>query len=514
MARLLLSLVALLLSGCATLPPDYEPTESYSTPAAPSTRLARLTSAHRSDDQALSGFTLLNESDHSLRSRAVLTDLAERTIDAQYYLWRGNLSGLILSERLLAAAERGVKVRLLIDDIDVRGREFGIAAFDSHPNIQVRVYNPAQSRGSGFLRFGVEFLTKRRLNRRMHNKVFVADNELAIVGGRNIGDKYFGIDKKYNFRDLDLLAAGPVVPEVSNSFDSYWNSKWAIPVAVLSRKQPTEAQTRERIQELDQRIAEGAAKIDALGLTGDLELELRENVAEMVWAKTTVVFDDPAKVSPSEAPETRSEVAVALGKAAADTTKEIYVQTAYFVPGKAGTKALAETVARGVDVTVITNSLASNNAPIAHSGYMPYRRHLIGKGVKLLEVRPDASSRELYMVNAQPEQTLGLHTKAVIFDRRLVFVGTFNLDPRSHELNTEMGLFVESEALASRLHDAFAYDAQPDNAWEVILDENDKLRWKVQEEDGVRIYKREPKVSFMRRVVTGFFRILPLEGHL
>ena len=508
-------LILLVLGGCVHLPEDLDLPDEAAMLRQPDTRLGSLVDPHRSEDASLSGFTLVNTGPHALRARVALIDMTDRSLDAQYYLWRDDFSGRLLAERLLAAAERGVKVRLLVDDIDIRGREFTIASFEAHPNIQVRLYNPSKSRGKGsHLSYGVEWLTYKRLNRRMHNKVFVADNELTIVGGRNIGDRYFGIDAKFNFRDLDLLAAGPIVPEVSHSFDSYWNSRFAFPVSMLSSREPDEAAIVEIKEMLEQTVADGAATIEAVGLNRDLKAELSGDIASMVWGKGSVIFDDPAKVDPSAEASGQSIVTEVLVEATHNAKEKIFAQTAYFVPGKEGKELLAETVDRGIQVTIQTNSLASNNHSIAHTGYMRYRKKILEAGVKLVEVRPDADSREMYMTDHDEKDTLGLHGKSAVFDEDLVYVGTFNLDPRSIALNTEMGLLVESEALARRMLEAYDIDAHPDNGWEVYLDEQGRVRWLEKDEDGTKVYSREPKVSFFRRIETGFFRILPLESQL
>lgn len=500
--------------GCASLPTDFDKPVTEALPAAPEASLQTIVQPYLDDNRTLSGFTLLNEGAHSYRSRIALINHAQDSVDAQYYLWRTDVSGRNLVVQLWEAAERGVRVRILIDDIDTAGRDFNVLVYDSHPNIAVRFFNPFGTRGKKLLRKTAEFVTTKRLNRRMHNKIFVVDGTLAIVGGRNIGDRYFGINEKFNFRDLDLLAAGPVVADISHSFDSYWNSPWAYPVAALTKKEVREGDTERLLADRAAYLEENAEILSALELNEDLDEELSSDVSNMTWAHASVVFDEPAKVDTKEDLPVRSAVAEKLRQLADDLERELFIQTAYFVPGKSATAELVELASEGVEVIVQTNSLASNNHAIAHSGYMPYRKRLLQGGVELYEVRPDAKSRELYMVEPTPKHTLGLHSKVIVFDRDVVFVGTFNFDPRSIELNTEMGLLIESEALAERLLEAFGYDMLPENSWQVKLDGRERLRWHVVEEGETRIYAREPKVGLGRRFAAGFFRILPLESQL
>jgi len=429
----------------------------------------------------------------------LLARAAERSLDVQYYIWHADTSGGLLAHELWQAAERGVRVRLLLDDNNTRGADEAIAALDAHPNIEVRLFNPYANRGFRLGELATDFA---RVNRRMHNKSFTADNQAAIVGGRNVGDEYFGAESAVAFADLDVLAVGAVVPEVSAAFDAYWNSESAYPAASLisapPRRTPVE-KIEERPDAARYRQAVRATPLVQRLLSGSLPLE---------WAHARLVQDDPAKVlQPPERTELHllPRLEAAMGK----PLKEVDLVSPYFVPTKEGSAALSTLAERGVRVRVLTNSLAATDVSPVHAGYAKYRETLLRAGVRLYELKPSAQTEE---VEGEHRRSVGgssdasLHAKTFGVDRSRIFVGSFNFDPRSARLNTEMGIVVESPALATRLSEALDRD-MANVAYEVHLSPDGSLEWV---ERGVR-HTSEPGAGVLKRLWIEFLSILPIE---
>jgi putative cardiolipin synthase len=385
---LLLLCAALLFAGCASMPErgDLPPAFAYEHPE--ETSLGRLFGEAASEHPGESGFLLLEEGRDAFLARAALAGMAEHTIDLQYFIWSPEASGRVLLERVLRAADRGVRVRMLIDDLTAGGKYENIAALETHPNVEVRIFNPFSKRDWPWVFRGMQLLTNlNRLNRRMHNKIFAVDNQLAIVGGRNIGDVYFGVDPEYHFRDLDVLAAGPIVGHLSESFDRYWNSAWAIPISAFDVRLPSEEEAAEAYGRLHDFVT---------GLTDfpyslpedreELMASLREYVDSFVWARARVTFDSPEKV----AGNTENGVVHALRELAQSAKRDILISSPYFIPMPESLDRAEEYRSRGVSVRVLTNSLASTNHAIVHSGYARYRKSMLRRGVLLFELRPDA----------------------------------------------------------------------------------------------------------------------------
>lgn len=512
-------LVALaVLTGCASLPEDVEREESL-TVVAKQGHLAELLEPYKASHPGESGFFILDRGDQAFAARMAMAELAEESISAQYFIWKRDLSSLVLAQAVLDAADRGVNVRLLLDDFDTKGgRDWEFTVLDAHPNIELRIFNPFAVRSKLTpLRKRGEFVVKAsRLNNRMHNKIFMVDGQAAIVGGRNIGDEYFGVSDNFNFRDLDLLAVGPVAKKVGNAFDTYWNSEWAYPVSALKTKKVTRDEDQRHRQLLHELTAD-VARIEAIlpDSSRSLDERLTAFADNLIWAESEVIYDVPEKVS-GEGLEDQpvSLVTARLYELGATLENELLVETAYFIPRRDGVSALASLVDKGVDVRVLTNSLASNNHASAHSGYRRYRKSLVESGIKMFELSRYAAATPEHRFVDEPDAFLGLHSKAAVFDRKSVFIGTLNLDPRSIVLNTEMGLLVHSEALAEELARSMERDMAAENSWRVRLSDSNLVRWTIQRDGETVIEKNEPDASLYRKAISWIAGLLPIEGQL
>lgn len=502
------------LAGCTGLPADVErPVSTAYAPALASPIGRALESAAR-EHPGLSGFSLLTGGEEALVVRHDLTLLAARGIDIQYYIWEGDTSGRLMAAALLAAAERGVRVRVLIDDIHTKGRDFNLAALDAHPNIEIRTFNPFARRDARNLNLVTDFA---RLNHRMHNKAFIVDGAVAIVGGRNIGDDYFGLNRQVNFRDIDVLAGGPVAVEISSSFDQYWNSEWAIPVGALAEEVPGP----ERAAAIRADLAAWAASLRdfpyRLAQTADeAEHALRAALGPLVWGAATVVYDTPAKTGGNG----ERGVAEGLRPEIVALQKELLIEVAYFIATEPGVALLGDLVDRGVRVRILTNSLATNDLVPGHAGYSRYREDLLRRGVELYEFRPAALAppRGSWSPLAASSKA-SLHSKAMVFDDEKVFIGSFNLNPRSVELNTEIGVIIESAGLARQVADFMDTGVQPDSAWQLHMATDnahaEKLVWTAQDGNGEPVvHDVDPDVSRWRRFKAWFIAILPVEKEL
>jgi putative cardiolipin synthase len=441
-------------------------------------------------------------------ARYAFAALAEKTIDAQYYLWEEDTTGRILFSALMKAASRGVRVRLLLDDLNTVGKDYALAILTAHPNIQVRLYNPFIERSFRGWDALFNFV---RINHRMHNKAFIVDNVVAIVGGRNIGDNYFAVDEQSNFRDLDLFAGGPIVHDVSESFDAFWNSAWALPVQAFVNGQPTLEQFHKLAAALD------TTAVDYKNLPFPLETDpealtaFAKNVpARLIWGEATVLADRPDKPSTAE-----SEVLAGLRQKFGGTmNRELLLEVAYFVPGNRGVKSLCALTARGVRIRVLTNSFASNDVALVHAGYVKYRKELLRCGVELTELQPLAGFIRREWRWLKGKSKAALHTKAAVFDRHAVFIGSFNLDPRSASLNTELAIVVESPALATEVVRFIEAGMQPSNAYHVELDRHGGLQWTATEQGKTVHFTHEPHTTLWRSLIVKSLLLLPIEGQL
>jgi len=521
-------LLVLLATGCTTIRKNYPRPNSAAWPNPEKTSLGRKYAAEQLDHPDQSGFCLLSTGMEGFLARAYLADKAERTIDVQYYIVHGDLTGKLLMYHLLKAADRGVRVRLLLDDHHTGGRDFEMATFDAHPNIEVRLFNPYMGRHVVMVSRPIDFMIHpSRLNRRMHNKVFAVDNAAAIVGGRNIGDEYFEASEDMEFHDLDLLAFGPVVNQVSTCFDDYWNSEWAVPIGALRSSKPTASEFAKESQALNEFYDASRETPYVVALRdSDFMNTLTRDKLQLIWAPSQVFCDPPSKIAGLNKQFFVRYMHSQLEPIANRTEKELLLVSPYFVPGEEGMEFFHRLRAKGVRVRILSNSLASNDSPIVHVGYTRYRKALVQCGVELYEYKPSAELiRRIKRKHARLSKWASLHTKAFVFDRRTVFVGSLNLDPRSLRLNTEMGLIVESPELARQVAALFNDAVQPKNSyrisWETIPADpihNTPARtivvWNTNENGKPVRYSFDPHAACWRQLMTIFLSLFPLEDQI
>lgn len=509
-----------LLSACATLRTDDPRPVSNALPPTAQSPLAREAQRQVQAHPGQSGFRVLSGNTDALMSRIVLADHAMRSIDLQYYIFADDATGRLLAQRLLAAADRGVRVRLLLDDLGVVEQDPLLDALDAHPNIEVRLFNPFRLRNRSIWSKALQFTVDgARLNRRMHNKSFTVDNLFTIVGGRNLGDAYFDAGNEIHFRDLDVLAIGPVVEETSGVFDRYWNSDAAFPVTAYDEHQATARNlsgTRRTLQGAAREFAESdyaQAMLDALpdGSSAD-------RPGRWDWGPAHVVADDPTKVEPGQerhALRLTHDLRAMLDAA----TANVEIVSPYFIPGTTGVDYLRSLAARGVRVSVLTNSLAATDETAVHAGYARYRRALLAGGVELHELRPLAGAPRSEAHGTS--SGISLHAKTLVVDAREVFVGSMNMDPRSRLLNTEMGVIVDSPALAHRIMQFFDSATQPENAFKVELvpragrpAAQAPMRWSARYDGRTVEFDHDPETSAARRARVALMRLLPIESLL
>ncbi|QIB50496.1 phospholipase D family protein [Pseudomonas sp. OIL-1] len=453
-----------------------------------------------------SGIYPLADPYDAFAARMLLAQAAERTLDVQYYIWHDDNSGRFLLDALHDAAERGVRVRLLLDDNGTAGLDTELAALDSHPQIEVRLFNPFAVRSLKWIGFLTNFS---RANRRMHNKSFTADAQATIVGGRNIGDEYFGAAEGVLFADLDVLAVGPIVGDVGTDFDRYWASESAYPVeGILPAvgNHQLEKLTEGSLQ--PQAGSMGAVYLQAVRQS-EFMSQLLDGALELGWAKTRMVSDDPAKGQ--GALEGEGLLTHQLGEILDDPVTEVVLVSPYFVPTASGVDAFADLVARGVSVRVLTNSLNATDVTAVHAGYAKRRKDLLNAGIELFEMRrmsPQAERNE--SVGPFGSSASSLHAKTFSVDRDRIFVGSFNFDPRSANLNTELGFVIDSPTMARQISRAFDTSI-PANAYVVQLDDDGQLVWIEQRGDQLRRYDSEPHTGLLRRVGVLILSILPIE---
>lgn len=501
--------LATLLAGCASLEPRPELPPDAAVSIGSGTALDGLIATAEARHPGESGFRLVREGPEAFAIRAHTAAVAGRSLDVQTYIWHDDLTGSYLAARLLDAADRGVKVRLLVDDMDARDKDYVFAALDAHPDIQVRMFNPFESR-TGALRFALEALGSfSRINRRMHNKTWIADNRIAIVGGRNLGDEYFGASDEVNFVDLDFAMVGPIVRDASASFDRYWNSPLAYPVGVLAPN----AVKPEDLKMLRDRAQARAGEAER----SRFAQELRQNDAvrrlvagdwPMHWAADyRFVADDPLKALGKTEGLGGSQVLAMLGPLLKASTRSVSIISPYFVPGDKGTEFLIGIDQSGSAVRVLTNSLAANDVAMVYGGYSESRRELLEGGVELWELKPSPGDK--VQSSFFGSSGASLHTKALTADGKLGFVGSYNLDPRSTSLNCEQGIFVASPQIAAQLEEIFRIDSSGEHAWSVTLQQGD-LSW----QDGQQVHDSSPGASAGRRFQAWIARVLPINSQL
>ncbi|MGI4812606.1 MAG: phospholipase D family protein [Janthinobacterium lividum] len=501
---------------------------STALPADSSTPLRAALAAGETAHPQQSAFRLLSTGSAALSMRIALAQAAQRTLDLQYYIAEEDNTGKLLLESVLRAADRGVRVRLLLDDFNFKDIDSVIATLNSHPHIEVRVFNPFAPAHENFGTRASDFLTRLdTLTRRMHNKAMIADNQVAIVGGRNIGDEYFDASPSILFRDLDVLAAGPIVPEVSQSFDTFWNSDLSYPLTDLNRQHFDAAELQRVRADLRAHWQQDRDVTERGPLTrAPLAEQIRTANLALIWAPAAFWADTPEKIT-APTQDYSSPPANRIRALAEQAQKELLIISAYFVPGKEGVTVLTGLAARGVTVKALTNSLASTDAPASMAGYIPYRVGLLRGGVQLYEFKPvPGQPRNADIVGSRSRASL--HTKALVIDRRTLLTGSINLDPRSFRLNTEIALEINSPEIAQQAADLFVSAASLQSSYQVSLADAQTLAqlqmngvprspliWTTDNQQGREVsYNFDPEAGLWRNTLTGLFRILPIQSQL
>ncbi|WP_036504603.1 phospholipase D family protein [Novosphingobium sp. AP12] len=473
----------------------------------------------------LSGVHLLSDGVDAFAARLLLARAAEHTLDLQYYIWHGDRTGTLLLEAAHEAAQRGVRVRLLLDDNGITGLDHILSALNDHPNIEVRLFNPFRIRFPKAIGFLADF---GRLNRRMHNKSFTVDGAVTIVGGRNVGDEYFGAGDGALFVDLDVLAIGPVVADVETDFGKYWDCESSYPAEQIlprvSEKQRAKLASRASVVERDASARRYVERLRSLPLVH----EIAQGTLDLEWAKVEMISDDPAKVRKDI--RKRDLLAGKLDGAIGHPSRELGIVSGYFVPGAQGTHQLGALARSGVDVTVLTNGYGATDVALVHAGYAPWRKALLKAGVRLFEtaaqVRDAPSKKQRRQGNrlgvgsrlratgsgsfaALRSGASTIHAKTITVDRQRLFVGSFNFDQRSLRLNTELGFVIHSPLFAAYVADAFA-TIIPDAAYAVSLDEGGGLEWTPGEGLHASVQTREPGMQLFDRALIAVTSRLPI----
>ncbi len=490
--------LSMLAGACASLKPVDLPDEYTAAPSdAP---LWQSLDEIRTDNWQV----LLDNGPAALDWRLLMIDSATESLDLQTFLWTFDTAGSMVLSHLMAAAHRGVTVRLLVDDTFLASEDRMLLALEEHPNIEYRVFNPFKRRADGMVTRQLLNLAEfHRLDHRMHNKALIVDNRVAIVGGRNLADEYFGLHEQTNFRDMELLVGGPIVEDITASFDDYWNDEWSFPIEMLSHLSPSYAELDDAatVKEPDIRIHnEPTAEL--------LQRRWQALVRSALPGTPTLYVDAPPVGNPDDTPPV--ELANALIDLFDNAEEEVLILSAYLIPSPRLEGAVARAVERGVDVRILTNSIRSNNHLAAHSAYRNHINEMLGDGAQLHEVRIDARDRYVHMFPPVEDKSIALHAKAIVFDRDKVFIGSANLDPRSLRINTEMGLLVVSEELNAAVRTAFDPDFAERNAWRLQFDADGTVVWI----SGDTVLHSQPAASWMQRIEDWFLAHLPIEGKM
>lgn len=516
MRILLMFVAALLLVGCAGRVTPAPPSYALSNPDSELAQRVEALAAERPAGH--SGFRLLPLSAEAFAARIRMIRAAENTLDVQYYIVHDGLSTRALIDELLKAADRGVRVRLLLDDTASDGSDYQIATLAAHPNILIRVFNPLHvGRSNVFTRSLGRLLKLSQQHRRMHNKLMLADSSLAIVGGRNLGDEYFDADKGLNFTDIDLLGAGPVARQLATSFDQYWNHELSVPIQHFLRRPPRVSALNDARREIT-RYLEAERQRDPKRyhhLTAELDdAPLAQWLQQLTWAPGEAMWDHPDKINAPGIPDEHLLLTTRLQPSLEAVSREMTLIAAYFVPTDDGVNYLTRQADKGVAIRILTNSLEATDVPLVHGGYAPYRRPLLEAGVRLFELRRQPDQEASYNLGGESESSL--HSKAAVFDRQEVFLGSLNFDPRSILWNTEVGVLIESPELASEVQRLTLEGTSPSVSYEVRLVEVDgrkRLVWIAEDQDRRKVLLDEPGGAW-RRFNAWFSQMIGLERML
>lgn len=494
--------LAAMLSVCSTIDFDQPKTATSVITDTQDTRFGQILTDWNSQNPGVNGFYPLNNGMDALGARLRLIEHAERSIDAQYFLMKNDNAGRVFSGTLLRAADRGVRVRFLLDDVFTSVDDGILGLLNRHPNIEIRLYNPISRRGIYYLNYAGDF---QQANRRMHSKSITADNSFTIVGGRNIADEYFQLLDDTEFMDYDMLALGPVAADISDQFDDFWNSSLAIPMEVLHNTF-TEEDLLAKRAEIDEELVIGPNSTYREAMNSEHMLKLIDGSGIIYPAPATLLHDGAAKL---ENPIGLSHMTLIseLGKLILESEKSVIVITPYFIPTQSGVEFWQKVLDKGSSVTIVTNSLASTNHVPVHSGYSRYRKKMLHMGASIYEaranaVKPGSASK------SSSAKSLTLHTKLILIDERYLFVGSLNLDPRSIEINAEMGALIDSPVIAQQFL-AQADKSLPEMSYKVELDDDGSLQWLANIDGKAVIETKEPLTGWWRRFLSLVYRILP-----
>ncbi len=511
-----------LLSGCSSLPKNFDKSASYSQQSPGNSTLTAINRQLEADKTGKSAVSMLRNGMDAFLARALLAKAANDSLDIQYYIWRNDTTGKILTLLLLEAADRGVRVRLLLDDINTQGLDKTLLALNQHKNIQVRLYNPFTNRTNRLWNLLTDFS---RLNHRMHNKLFISDSSIAIVGGRNIGDEYFQASSTVEFDDADVLTIGPVIKQARTAFDHYWNSNIVFPVdAIANDAIASNANNNFDLDTLKielqhfrstQQDSEYAKELQQSQLLDNL---LNNNLA-WHWGDAKLLYDHIDKNKYQKDPQ--KIIAQNLAKELETLTHELIIISPYFVPGEILLEQFAHLRKQGVEIVIVTNSLKATDVPMVHAGYQKYRRTLLQQGIKLYETKSrmaDSNNKNYIQFTSSAKNSL--HAKAYIFDKKKLFIGSLNLDPRSIHINTEVGILFENETLARQASKNVS-SALKDYAYKLNLEQStsdiqpqDKIVWIEHSGDITSKHAHEPGVGPLKAIFMLLLSLLPIEEQL
>ncbi|MEA3303853.1 MAG: phospholipase D family protein [Pseudomonadota bacterium] len=505
----------LLLSSCTSLPDNSHRSQSFAYTDTRNSSYGAAVQQAKSAHPGQSAFLLLDDGLDAYVARTILARSAERSIDVQYYMIHDDLVGNLFIHELLKAADRGIRIRLLVDDIGLQDLSFKTSTLDAHDNIEVRIFNPFYRNMPRILQFITRFGS---VTRRMHNKSFTVDNHAGILGGRNIGNEYFDADPDLAFSDLDVVTIGPVVKEISESFDLYWNHQLAYPATLLSSSPPSEKEIALAREKIDVFVARQQNSDYAKALAdSEMAKNYTSGRTKFTWGDAVIVADNPDKFI-ADRSETQLFLSSDLGLFFKNIKQELIIFSPYFVPGRAGAEGLINLRKRGVRIRILTNSLASTDVTAVHAGYSRYRRRLLRAGIELYEMNNTLTKKQRKEKKGPGGSSkASLHAKSFIFDRNKVFIGSFNLDPRSHTENSEIGMIMSSPEIANSMSEWF--DQNIDKvAFRLELQRHsnggEQIIWHGIKDGEMHTYSREPNVGPLRKAGVALLRMLPIEAQL
>lgn len=514
------SCLVLALPACSTLPTQQAIAPQYAYDIdTHGTSLAQIVEPLKIKNPELTGFHVLYDPIEAIAARFQLIEKAEKTLDLQYYIWDNDRVGALALYKIIQAADRGVKVRLLMDDNNAKTMESIYLALDQHQNIDVKLFNPYKFRR---LRPVDMILDLKRINRRMHNKTFTADNQITLIGGRNMSNQYYNVSDRYQFSDVDVMLVGHAVSDITHSFDEYWNHEYAYPVKTIVNHQQYTLRYEGLKQQLQEHFDDGAVRsyVEITRESHDFDRWLNQEI-KLDWVKAEVIKDSPEKIKAKAKKE--EHLNFQLVERLEKPEKSVDIISAYFVPERKGEQRLSAIAQDGVKVRVLTNSFKANDVALVHAFYAKYRQDLLQNGVELYEFLPalpeEFQNKNNIEISKQSKVSLkglsrsSLHAKMMALDDKQVFIGSFNFDPRSANLNTEIGVILNSQPLAQAVHKTMDQNLKK-YAYKLVLDSQNNINWKQATPEGVKIYTKEPKMKWWQKASLKVISWLPIEGFM